>query len=153
MWTNQDRVSLVKTGLLPPPGKGYTHTFPGPEHGQTVLMAAAREQMISGLADPKRGKDETTNSMLPQKLKPPPLAQEMGEQGWGLHVKTGIVLWKFLCWMILPPAIMSLIFMVLWLVYINPTDLQNAFVPATIVTALLALGLAVIQMSEIRGSR
>ncbi|KAJ4199876.1 hypothetical protein NW767_007856 [Fusarium falciforme] len=85
--------------------------------------------------------------MLPKKLNPPPLVKEMGQIGWGLHAKMGFSQRRLLYWMVFC-LVFNVIFVVLWLVYINPTDLQNAFVPTFIATVAVTIGLGVVQMSE-----
>lgn len=143
---DDSEVDSLKAGLLPPvSARDYTHSVPSPRN---IQMRAARKQMVRGLKYPKKERGKTTiTSMLPKKQNPPPFARDMGKFGWGLHAKMGFSQWRFLCWLI-GCFILNVIFVALWLVYVNSTDLQNAFVPAAFSTAVLTFGLAVIQISE-----
>ncbi|KAJ4316994.1 hypothetical protein N0V84_007589 [Fusarium piperis] len=144
---NDSEVDPMKSGLPPATAQDYTHAVPLPHD---VQMRAARKQMVLGLMYPSKGKGEKTIiSMLPKKLNPPPLLKEMGQVGWGLHAKMGFSQWRFLYWLIFC-LVLNVISVTLWLVCINSTDLQNAFVPAAILTAALTFGLAMIQISEMR---
>lgn len=138
----------MKTRLLPPAtAQDYTHAAPLPHD---VQMRAASKQMVRGLMYPSKGKGETTIiSMLPKKLNPPPLLKEMGQVGWGLHAKMGFSQWRFVYWLVFRVAL-NVISVTRWLVYINPTNLQNIFVPTATLTAAFTVGLAVIQISEMR---
>ncbi|EEU36747.1 uncharacterized protein NECHADRAFT_86595 [Fusarium vanettenii 77-13-4] len=151
VWKHGSQVDPMKVGLLPPSSaQDYTHSVPNPHD---VHMRAAGKQIVGGLRSPMKGRGDTTiTAMLPKKLNPPPFAREMGQVGWGLHVKMSFSAWRFIYWLILC-FVLNFVFVALWLVYITHTDLQNAFVPATISTAALTFGLFVIQMSEMRRSQ
>ena len=139
----------MQIGLPPTSGGEYEHFVPRPHD---VHMRAAGEQMVFGLRNPKMARGETTIvRMLPKKINPPPFVKKMGQAGWGLHAKMGFSARKFLAW-ILVCVVINAIFVIVWLTKISSTDLQNAFVPATIVTAALTFGLAIIQIGGERYS-
>ncbi|UPK95247.1 hypothetical protein LCI18_006182 [Fusarium solani-melongenae] len=148
---DDSEVDPMKTGLLPlVAARDYTHAVPPPHD---VQMRAARKQMVLGLMYPSKGKGKKTIiSMLPKKLNPPPLLREMGQVGWGLHAKMGFSQWRFPYWLIFC-FVFNIVFVVLWLVYISPTDLQNAFVPTFIATVAVTIGLGVVQISELRDTK
>lgn len=147
VWRDRDQVSLMQTGLPPTSVRDYEHSVPQP---YDVHMRAAGEQMVFGLKDPKLAQGETTIiNMLPKKVNPPPFVKQMGQEGWGLHVKMGFSQRRFLAWLLIC-TVVNAIFVTIWLTKINPTDLQNAVVPATIATVALTFGFTVMQMAEER---
>ncbi|KAL6399804.1 serine/threonine protein kinase [Ilyonectria robusta] len=147
VWRDRDQVSLMQTGLPPTSDRDYEHSVPQP---YDVHMRAAGEQIVFGLKDPKLAEGETTIiNMLPKKVNPPPFVKQMGQAGWGLHVKMGFSQRRFLAWLLICTVVNG-IFVIVWLTKINPTDLQNAVVPATIATVALTFGCTVMQMAEER---
>ncbi|KAH6967782.1 kinase-like domain-containing protein [Ilyonectria sp. MPI-CAGE-AT-0026] len=147
VWRDRDQVALMQTGLPPTSVREYEHSVPQP---YDVHMRAAGEQMVFGLKDPKLAEGETTIiNMLPKKVNPPPFVKQMGQEGWGLHVKMGFSQRRFLAWLLIC-TVLNAIFVIIWLTKINPTDLQNAVVPATIATVALTFGCTVMQMAEER---
>ena len=76
------------------------------------------------------------------------LDPRMGEEGWGLHAVQGFSLFKILVW-ITALTVLGLLFVLFWLLFVDKTDLQNAFVPATFLSTMIFLGLAVPQMLRI----
>lgn len=147
VWRDRDQVSLMQTGLPPTSDRDYEHSVPEP---YDVHMRAAGEQIVFGLKDPKLAEGETTIiNMLPKKVNPPPFVKQMGQAGWGLHVKMGFSQRRFLAWLLFC-TVGNGIFVIVWLTKINPTDLQNAVVPATIATVALTFACTVMQMAEER---
>ncbi|KAH6898373.1 hypothetical protein B0T10DRAFT_543346 [Thelonectria olida] len=140
VWRNRDQVCPVESGLPPPDARHYGHSVPEP---LDIQMKAAAAQMVSGLMHPNRARGETDIvNMLPKKTNPPPFTKKVGEVGWGIHAQMGFSLRKFLvCSLVC--LILCVIFAGLWIVYINPTDLQNALVPGFLTVAGIAIGLAV----------
>jgi hypothetical protein len=111
-------------------------------------MKLLAKQLVSGLHHPRVARGEHTMiGILPRKDNPPALPLDMGTKGWGLHAKRSFHVRKFLWWLV-GVFLVNAVFVVLWLVCVSPTDLQNAFVPGTIVLAFFTLGLAVLQMYE-----
>lgn len=136
--------------LPPASAKGYRHSVPLPHD---IQMRAAGVQMVFGLSDPSKARGEKTIiDMLPKKVNPPPFAKKVKEPGWGLHAKMGFSQRRLLVWLLFC-FVSNGIFVSLWLVYISKTDLQNAFVPTSVATFAMTLGLAVLQMPEGSGSR
>ncbi|SCO53165.1 uncharacterized protein FFMR_11394 [Fusarium fujikuroi] len=144
IWDNKDQVIPIEKELPPPATPFYNHSIPLP-HG--VHMRTAEQQMVFGLRDPKKGRGETTIiDMLPKKTNPPPFSKRVSEPGWGLHAKMGFSQRRFLAWLTFC-IILGGIFVVAWLVLINPTDLQNAFIPSFIFAALLTIAMGLLQIA------
>ncbi|KAI8953159.1 hypothetical protein F4801DRAFT_538699 [Xylaria longipes] len=59
----------------------------------------------------------------------------------------GFSVHKFCHWIVVCFSV-NAAFIIAWLICISPTDLQNAFVPAFVVTTALTIGLAVMQSLE-----
>ncbi|GKT52316.1 uncharacterized protein ColSpa_12497 [Colletotrichum spaethianum] len=140
--TNRDQVLLGQIELPPQEHLEYEHGMLTPED---VHMKLAAVQMVAGLMDPKTARGEkTVMTMLPKKKIPPNFKREMGMCGWGIYAQMGFSVKKILWWLIFCMISMS-IFAAVWLVCINSTDLQNAFMPATIVLTLFTIVLGVAQ--------
>ncbi|KAI0445157.1 kinase-like domain-containing protein [Xylaria telfairii] len=122
------------------------------EHGVLepldIHMRLAGLEIVEGLLDPRIGADKKDIiKLLPRKRNPPLLNRKRGVEGWGLHARMGFSVHKFCRWIVVC-FLANAAFVIVWLVCINPTDLQNAFVPASIVTTALTIGLAVMQSLE-----
>ncbi|KAF5599972.1 serine threonine kinase [Fusarium pseudoanthophilum] len=144
IWENKDQVNPIQKELPPPATPFYDHSVPLPHD---FHMRAAGLQIVFGLRDPTKGRGETTIiSMLPKKRNPPPFSKRISEPGWGLHAKMGFSQRRFLAWLLFC-IILGGIFVVIWLVFINPTDLQNAFIPSFLFAALLTLAMGLLQVS------
>jgi hypothetical protein len=68
-----------------------------------------------------------------------------GSQGWGMHAIQGFSIKRIFAW-IATLTILVLVFVVCWLVFINKTDAQNAFVPAGFFASMITLAMAVPQL-------
>ncbi|KAF5539216.1 serine threonine kinase [Fusarium napiforme] len=144
IWENKDQVNPIQKELPPPTTPFYNHSVPLPHD---FHMRAAGLQIVFGLRDPKKGRGETTIiDMLPKKRNPPPFSKRISEPGWGLHAKMGFSQRRFLAWLLFC-IILGGIFVVIWLVFINPTDLQNAFIPSFLFAALLTLAMGLLQVA------
>ena len=111
-------------------------------------MRLLAKQIVRGLHHPRAARGEDTMKLgLPRKTTPPALLLHMGTKGWGLHAKRSFHVRKFLWWLVVM-FLLNAVFVALWLVYISPTDLQNAFVPGMIVLTAVTVGLGVLQMYE-----
>lgn len=145
MRKGQDQV-LADARELPPDNETlYTHSIPKPVEVHQKLAAI---QIVKGLMKPELGVgDKMIVNMLPKKQDPPTFIKNAGTAGWGIHAQLGFSVWRFIVW-VLVCFIASTAFIIAWLVCINSTDLQNAFVPATTLTTVLTISLAVIQLWE-----
>ncbi|PNP79455.1 hypothetical protein FNYG_07071 [Fusarium nygamai] len=144
IWDHKDQVNPIQKELPPPATPFYNHSVPLPHD---FHMRAAGLQMVFGLRDTKKGRGETTIiNMLPKKSNPPPFSKRISEPGWGLHAKMGFSQRRFLAWLAFC-IILGGIFVVLWLVFINPTDLQNAFIPSFLFAALLTVAMGLLQVA------
>ena len=65
-----------------------------------------------------------------------------------MHALPRFSLWKILAW-IASLAIIGLVFVIFWLVFIDKTDLQNAFIPFTFLATMIMIGLGVPQLLEL----
>ncbi|KAI1390684.1 kinase-like domain-containing protein [Hypoxylon trugodes] len=141
---NSDRV-FPTAQELPPSGRGYEHQIKYPKE---VHMQMAAIQMVTGLMYPKEARGEKTMiTILPRKLVPPTVEKIMGAEGWGLHAKMGFSILKIARWFI-SCSILSVIFAGLWLGFVSNTDLQNAFIPTTVLFSIITLFLAIPQVME-----
>ncbi|CVL12815.1 uncharacterized protein FPRN_09895 [Fusarium proliferatum] len=144
IWENKDQVNPIQKELPPPATPFYNHSVPLPHD---FHMRAAGLQMVFGLRDPKKGRGETTVvDMLPKKRNPPPFPRRISEPGWGLHAKMGFSQRRFLAWLVFC-IILGGIFVVFWLIFINKTDLQNAYIPTFLFAAILTVALGLLQVA------
>ncbi|KAF5968001.1 serine/threonine protein kinase [Fusarium bulbicola] len=144
IWENKDQVNPIQRELPPPATPFYNHSVPLPHD---FHMRAAGLQMVFGLRDPRKGRGETTIiDMLPKKRNPPPFSKRISEPGWGLHAKMGFSQRRFLAWLS-TCIIFGGIFVVFWLVFINKTDLQNAYIPTFVFVALLTVAMGLLQVA------
>ena len=127
---------------IPIPLLGYQHNLPKPQHVHMKLVAI---HIVEGIMHPELGRGvHTILYLVPKKEIPPELVKTMGKEGWGLRPRYYFVKWKIvLC--ITMVECLGLLFVMVWLIKVNPTDLQNATVPVTFFTALVAIGLGFLQ--------
>ncbi|KAK2766330.1 serine/threonine protein kinase [Colletotrichum kahawae] len=107
-------------------------------------MKLAAIQIVNGLRNPKSVREKKDMiRIIPKKTIPPDSQKRIGACGWGMYAEMGWALKTILWWLIFC-FVSTSIFVVIWLACISKTDLQNAFVPATIVLGVftLVLGLA-----------
>jgi len=81
-------------------------------------------------------KAHTYQINIPKKV-PHKLGPTAGVEGYGMHTIANVALWRVMI-VIFFSQIGSVSFAVWWLI-LHPGDLQNAFVPATMSLALLAV--------------
>lgn len=86
----------------------------------------------------------TTLPMIPKKREQR-LNFLLGSQGWGLHAVQGFSITKILTW-IASLTSLGVVFIIMWLVFINKTDLQNAFIPVGFFMTMIALALGIPQL-------
>ncbi|KAI0427149.1 kinase-like domain-containing protein [Xylaria sp. FL1042] len=142
---NRNQVLPGSQDLPPPTQIEYEHGVLEPVD---IHIRLASLEIVEGLINPRIGNDKKDIiQLLPRKRNPPSLGRKRGVEGWGLHARMGFSVHKICRWIVICFLIV-VIFVVVWLVYISPTDLQNAFAPAFFVTSLLTLGLAVVQSLE-----
>lgn len=150
-YPGQDEVVKLKIGLPPSDPSLWDFTLQSPEE---VHMKIAEAQIIAGIHHPTLATGiKTTLEMIPKKISVPPLGgpnvhPETVAESWGMHARQRFSLWKIMAW-IVSLTIIGLVFVVLWLVLIDKTDLQNAFVPYTFLATMLLIGLGVPQYLEV----
>lgn len=131
----------MSVGLPKPPEYEYVLFQP-----ELVHMAIASRQILAGIHDPSKVEGNNTLEMIPKKvdalLKP-----DKGAEGWGLHAVQGWSLWKIVFWMS-AFTVLGLLFVVLWLVLVDPKDLQNAFTPGAFLAGMLCLALGIPQFLD-----
>ncbi|PVH76106.1 kinase-like protein [Cadophora sp. DSE1049] len=140
IYTDSAEVSGLKVEL--PPSKDYDYELISPDE---VHMNIASKQILRGFSKREWGYHLTTTLSLIPKKKDSTLNFNMGSQGWGLHAIEGFSLTKILIWVAVLNGV-GIAFVVLWLVFVSKTDLQNAFVPVTYFMTVILLGLAVPQL-------
>jgi hypothetical protein len=111
-------------------------------------MALAAEQLILGIYAPQKLSGVTTTLSMIPKYQCVPLRPETDSDGWGIHALQRFSLMKILWW-ILGLTITGIVFVVFWLVFVDKTDLQNAFVPFTFLAGMVMIGLAVPQLLDV----
>lgn len=99
-------------------------------------MAIASRQILAGIHDPSELEGNNTLEMISKKVDA--LLKDKGAEGWGLHAVQGWSLWKVILWMG-AFTLLGLLFVILWLVLVDPKDLQNAFTPGAFLVAMLCL--------------
>ena len=134
----------MNTGL--PDKTDYDYDLFEPVAAHMKLAAA---QLIAGMRKPISPREHAggTLAMIP-KRKNMTLDHRMGEEGWGLHAIQGFSWFKILVWIAALTAF-GLSFVLFWLLFVDRTDLQNAFVPATFLSTMIFIGLAVPQILRV----
>lgn len=125
-------------GLPNPPEYEYVLTKP-----KIVHMAMASVQIVAGMHDPSKVEGNSTLEMIPKKVDAL-LEPDKGAEGWGLHAVQGWSMWKIVFWFG-ALGMVGMLFMVLWLVLVDPKDLQNAFTPVMALMTILGLAVAIPQ--------
>lgn len=142
---DEQRIVKLSVGLPPSNGVGYEFDL---QRSEVVHMALASEQLVVGMHYPNKFRGSaSTLSMIP-KFTDAPLSLDAGAEGWGVHALQRFSLTKIIWW-IAGITLFGFIFVVLWLVYVSRTDLQNAFVPYTFLASMLVFGLAIPQILDV----
>ena len=142
LFNGQDQVARIGVGL--PDRTNYEYDLFEP---MAVHMEMASKQHVIGMyksIEHHQTQRVGTLAMIPKKTNTP-IDDQMGEEGWGLHAVQGYTLSKILVW-IAALTILGLVFVILWLLLVDKTDLQNAFVPATFLSTMAFIGLAIPQI-------
>ena len=143
--TGRDKVIRLQTGLPPasPPIYKILRLLPEESH-----MQVAAEELIAGMYQPIKGRDRTASlDMVPKRIRIDS-TDYTNLEGWGMHARPRFSLWKILAWIAFL-AVLGLTFVVFWLVFIDETDLQNAFVPFTFLSTMIMIGLGVPQFLDV----
>ena len=117
-------------------------------------MKIAASELIAGIHQPRGGRGRTTTlNMVPRRIRNGcangTSSDDWGSSNeWGMHALPRFSLWKILAW-IASLTFLGLVFVILWLVFINRTDLQNAFIPFTFLATMVIIGLGVPQLLEV----
>ena len=146
-YPGQDEVVKLKIGLPPSDPKTWDYTLLSPEE---VHMKIAEAQIIAGIHRPALASGiRTTLEMIPKKISTRPQGgPNVHPESWGMHARQRFSLWKIMAW-IGTMTIIGLVFVVLWLVFIDKTDLQNAFVPYTFLATMVLIGMGVPQLLDV----
>jgi hypothetical protein len=139
VFPNQDEVVEVNEGLPTPEPETWDYILTKPEE---VHMLIAARQVTTGLANPKCSNNmRQTLNMIPKKSDGP-LDPKHGACGWGMRAVQGYSLKKILCYFIFV-LVLGLVFVVLWLVFVSKTDLQNAIIVPTWLFAVFMCSVAI----------
>ncbi|KAF1846869.1 kinase-like protein [Cucurbitaria berberidis CBS 394.84] len=136
---HQDIVEVIEHGLPKPTDYEYKIV-----HDEAIHRKMAARQICDGMANAENIRGDFTVLMLPKHVKHID-NWEGGTQAWGMYAVPDWALWKFLIWFGALTTL-GLGFIVFWLVFISKTDLQNAFVPAMYITAMVMIALGIPQM-------
>ena len=149
--TERDNIIRLQIGLPPIPSTSYEIARLTPEE---VHMKIAASELIAGIHQPHEGKGrKTTLNMIPKRIRSEGVNGTSSDgwsssEEWGMRALPIFSLWKILAW-IACLAILGLIFVIFWLVFIDKTDLQNAFIPFTFLATMVLFGLGVPQLLEV----
>ncbi|KAH8734201.1 hypothetical protein BGZ61DRAFT_585835 [Ilyonectria robusta] len=125
--------------------KGYEY-FPLPDLEFDEHMQLMAETILQGLQKPELGRHgRAVLDGIPKLRAPPGLHKRQYNSGWGFYTTQGFCLVKILRWVgaILSPGVA---FVLVWLSLISAVDLQNAFVPMSFLTSLVAIILGIALM-------
>jgi hypothetical protein len=130
----------LKDGLPGTTDYDYTPILP-----EEIHIAIAAKQVLAGMHASKRTIHmNTTLPMIPKKREQR-LNFLLGSQGWGLHAVQGFSITRILTW-IASLTSLGVVFIIMCLVFINKTDLQNAFIPVGFFMTMIALALGIPQL-------
>lgn len=145
IYSGRHRVKRVGEGLPQPPlTSGYEYSL---TQSESVHMLIAAEQIIEGIRYPDRVSGLQTFFLVPKRLDPVP-TWVMGVEGWGIHAVQGWSLWKVVSWFG-AVTVIGMVFVVLWLIYVSKTDLQNAFIPIMFLLTMMMIVMGVPQLMNI----
>ncbi|KAJ8106367.1 hypothetical protein ONZ43_g7088 [Nemania bipapillata] len=144
VWDKRNQVMASGANTLPDQATGYDYDVVCDPDAE---MKLAGIQIVAGLRCPEKvpQNEKMILGIIPKKLTPPRVERESRAVGWGLHAKPGFSLKKIIIW-IVATELVGLVFVILWLSCINSVDLQNAFIPVTFMTMLVAIGLGIPQL-------
>ena len=149
--TGRDNIIRVQIGLPPFPSTSYEISRLTPEE---VHMKIAASELIAGIHQPHGVRGRTTTlKMIPKRIRSESANGTSSDdwsssEEWGMHAMPRFSLWKILAW-IASLAILGLVFVIFWLVFVDRTDLQNAFIPFTFLATMVMIGLGVPQLLEV----
>lgn len=146
-YPSQDDVVKIQIGLPPSDPLSYEYTLKKPEE---VHMKIAATQLIAGIYRPEKASGiKTTLEMIPKRIMTQPGSlSTSSSEGWGIHALQRFSLWKIMTWIAFL-TVLGLSFVAFWLVYIDKTNLQNAFMPYTFLATMVMIGLGVPQLLEV----
>lgn len=108
-------------------------------------MRLAAISFVKGIRDPDAHRGQRLMlSIIPKKLVPPSVELKYSSEGVGIRPIYNVSFWKFLVYLGVM-MFLTLVFAALWLILVDKTDLQNAFVPVTIVVGFISVWVAVAQ--------
>ncbi|WQF88429.1 Putative protein kinase [Colletotrichum destructivum] len=125
--------------------KGYDYCCL-PDLDPQEHMELMAETILQGLQEPERGRcGRAVLDGIPKLQSPPGINKRQYNSGWGFHTTQGYCLMKILLWVgvILSPGV---VFALAWLSSVNALDLQNAFVPISLLAGLFTIMLAAVLM-------
>ncbi len=149
--TGQDNIIRIQIGLPPSSSTSYEISRLTPEE---VHMKIAASELIAGIHQPNECRGRTTTlNMIPKRIRNKcangTSSDDWGSsEEWGMHALPRFSLWKILAWTA-SMTILGLAFVIFWLVFIDKTDLQNAFIPFTFLATMVMISLGVPQLLEI----
>ena len=149
--TGRDNIIRVQIGLPPFPSTSYEISRLTPEE---VHMKIAASELIADIHQPHGARGRTTTlNMIPKRIRNERAngtsSDDWGSsEEWGMHALPRFSLWKILAW-IASLAILGLVFVIFWLVFIDKTDLQNASIPFTFLATMVMIGLGIPQLLEV----
>ena len=153
--TGRGNITSLHIGL--PPSSSTSYEILGrltPEETHMKVAACELIELIAGIHEPYEGRGITdTLKMIPKRIRNEPANGTSSDdwrssEEWGMHALPRFSLWKILAW-IASLAILGLVFVIFWLVFIDKTDLQNAFIPFTFLATMAMIGLGVPQLLEV----
>lgn len=157
----EDHVLKIQNGLPPSNLKSYEYILKQPEQ---VHMMIAAEQLVHLFHNPDNGikGDDRILKMIPKRLiftsqttqnptsranTPCPISDAEDDK-WGIYARARFSLWKILAW-ITGVIVLGLVFVILWLTFVDERDLQNAVIPYTVCAMGMMMGLGIPQFLEV----
>lgn len=126
--------------------KGYEYLLCSSQIGLDEHMQIMAEIILHGLQDPHLGLgSRAVLQGIPKLRTPPGILKKQLNSGCGFYAIQGYCLMKILFWVgvMLSPG---LAFILVWLSVVGALDLQNAFVPITFLSGLIAIILGISMM-------
>ncbi|KAI4592426.1 hypothetical protein KJ359_011237 [Pestalotiopsis sp. 9143b] len=141
----RDRDVVPMSFALPerPHDYEYRHSD-RPEFIKIYLETVVARNVLCGIHDTEAGAGETDLiDHILKKRNPPQL--DTRADAYGLRAMQGLSL-KKICWWTAVSCILGLAFFVFWISFVDKLDLQNAFMPVTVLAMMLAGVLATTQV-------
>ncbi|KAI0163534.1 kinase-like domain-containing protein [Pestalotiopsis sp. NC0098] len=141
----RDRDVVPMDFKLPEQPHDYEYKYPRrPEYIKAYLETVVARNILCGIHDTAAGAGETDliDHILKKRV---PHQLNTSAAAYGLRAMQGLSL-KKICWWMAVSYILGLAFIIFWLSFVDKLDLQNAFMPVTVLATMLVGALATTQV-------